>query len=644
MKKIKKFFSALLLGSTLFLICTTFFILYTISKAPSLDIEKLYTKNTTKIFDCNDNLITTLGAKKSEWVNYDEISKNMINAIICIEDERFFEHNGIDNKRIFSATIKNIFSLEFKEGASTINQQLIKNVFLTNEKKLSRKIKEIYLSLKLDQKLSKNQILECYLNNILYGKQIYGIKQASKTYFHKNPSDLTISEAAFLAGMIQMPNYYNPYINPTKCQERRNLVLEQMYKKKYINSYELEKYKNINILDEIKELHSDNEFSIYSSYVSYCIYEARNKYGYDPYLGGIDIYTNYDPNISHYINEVMKSDTINTNIELGIVAMDKMGKIEGIGGSREKNVMGINYALVKHQPGSTIKPLLDYAPAIEYLGYGSGTLINDEKMSYKNGFPIRNWDLLYKGNITIRQSLVESRNIPAIKLFNEVGYERCYEMAKKMGLNPEECIYESNAIGGYDNGYSVLEMTNAYQALANNGIFIKGYAIREIKGEINVKYKSESNVAMSYETAYIINDILKDIGNRSSYIDGLNICAKTGQTNFDLDTINKYKIPSNATKDSWYIGYNPDKIIGVWTGFSKLNSNNYFDNITKNIARDTFKSLMKKYASFNNNSFYCPSTLVRVKINKKSGLLATQDTSYKDIGIEIFKKGTEPKS
>lgn len=640
---LKIFLLTILIGSTVFLVFTTFFILITISQVKELDTNLLYKNDTIRIYDNQDNLITTLGSKKSEWISINEISENMKNAIVSIEDERFFSHKGIDYKRIFSAAFHNVKKGSLQEGASTINQQLIKNVYLSNEKTFTRKIKEIYLAVKLDKKLTKDQILECYLNNILFGKQIIGIKDASLYYFYKDPSDLTITEAAFLAGMVQLPNYYNPDTNYEASLNRRNLVLKKMHELGYIKDTEIDSYLNHPLKDDLKENRTMLNFSLYSSYLDLVINELRSDYEYD---GEIKIYTNYDSEINYYIHQIMTSDDFlcREEIQAGIVAMDcKSGAIEGIGGLRRPDVSGINYAITKHQPGSTIKPILDFAPAIEYLNYGTGTLIDDSKINYQNGSSIHNWDYKYKGLITTRQALVESRNIPALKLFKEVGPEKCFNLARKAGLNPEDDIYEANSIGGFTYGYSVLEMTNAYQALANNGIYIEGKTIRYVEGAKKIKEATQS-VAMSYQTAYMINDMLIDIANITTPIKGLKIAAKTGQTNFDANTLKSYNIPKGAVKDSWYIGYTPDKVLGVWTGFSNVSSINYFDQGEKNICRNIFKELISKYAPYNHNSFYKPDNIVYSTIDKKTGRLATNETPYSDKATEIFLRGSEPKS
>lgn len=632
-KKLKLFLLIISICSTIFLASTTFFILYTINTV-ELDLNKLYRAESNYIYDINDDLMAITGVEKRNYVNLNQISKNMINAILSIEDKRFYQHHGLDYKRIFSSLITDIKAGSFKEGGSTINQQLIKNTHLSNEKKITRKIKEMYLAVKLDNNLSKDQILECYLNTVLFGKQIYGIKEASLSYFGHEPSELTISEAALLAGMVQSPNRYDPTKNYDEALKRRNLVLLQMYKNNLISNseYQKEASKAIKLVSN----HCPISYHLYSSYLDLIANELK-EYNIDKNTG-LHIHTSFNPTMSNKMIDIVNKHILREDICVGICLIDSnTGLIEGIYGRRDTDSFGLNYALVKHQPGSTIKPILDYAPAIEYLGYGTGTLILDEEMTYQNGTKINNWDHKFKGNITIRKALVESRNIPAVKLFNEVGHKKCFQLAQKFGIFPEEYIYEANAIGGFINGYSVLEMTNAYQALANNGKFIKSRTIRYIDGyQIN---NPKESVAVSYETSYMLNHMLKDVGKNNTPIYSLDICAKTGQTNFDEETLTKYHIPKGSVKDAWYIGYTPQKVIGIWTGFKKLTTTSYLDYDEKNLCKEIFKELITLYQPFNQTEFYLPNTISFIPIDISTGLAPTEDSLFSNIKTEIFKIG-----
>ena len=653
LKAFKHTLTIMILAQILFFFIGAFFITEAIKKAPNLNLKDLYPNDSTMIYDDNNHLIAEIGNKKQEWISYNEISKNMIDAIVSIEDERFYLHNGIDIKRLFGALKNDILSLSLKEGASTITQQVIKNVYLSKEKTFDRKIQEIYLALNLEQKLSKNQILEAYLNNILFGKRIYGIKRASIHFFNVLPSELTISMAATLAGLVQLPNYYDPFKNPEKAQERRNIVLKQMLKNGYISDYTYQKTINHSILEDLNKGDYQSEYQYYSTFIDYTIDEALESYGIDAYNGGVKIYTTLSLNIQDEINKIM-DNSLETfpdeNIKAGIIYLNNQnGEILGIGGSRSIDAYGLDYATkVKHQPGSTIKPILDYAPAFEFLNYGTGTAIKDFEMNYQDGTKIKNWDGLYKGNITIRDALKESRNIPSVYLFNEVGHEKAFSFAMNLGIKKEKNIYESNAIGGFDEGYTVLEIANAYQAFANEGKFIKAHSIKKIvtKDE-TINANIPSYIAMKKTTAFMINDILRDVSLYSGYdVNGMHMMAKTGQTNYDIDTINKYNIPINATKDSWFVGYTNLYTCAIWTGYDVIKENNYLDYSKKDIPRYLVKTLLKKYGNYGPNPYQMPIGLVNVAIEKghENTYLAGRNTSYYLKRYEYFIVGSEPKT
>lgn len=629
--------------SFLFFIYFFMYTYNTINEYKEVDLDELYNESNTQIFDVNGNLLCELGIKKSEIIDYNEISINMINAIVSIEDNDFFYHDGVNYKRIIQAGINNIIKGEFDQGASTITQQLVKNVYLSNEKSIKRKISEVYLSTKIEKMLTKEEILECYLNNILFCNRIYGVEKASNYFFNHNCSELSIEEASLLAGIIQLPNYYNPLINPDKAEERRNLVLLKMYENNYITEEEYNSALNIHVKDYV---YSNSILEYNNSYIDTVITEIINDYGIDPYSNSIKIYTYYNPLIQNEIDKQI-NNLDNDNIKVGIIAIDNItGKIEGIGGSRENDEYGINYATkVNIQPGSTIKPILDYGPAIEYLNYGTGSILSDYLIEYNNGDKVKNWDNKFKGYISLRKSLSESRNIPSINLFNEVGKEKCFEFSSKIGIIKKEDIYEANAIGGFSEGYTVLEIANAYASFANMGEYIKAKTISSFEMDgIFIKQEKEKIRAMKESTAFMINNILHDVVKNSKYnIDGLYLSCKIGQTNYDYITMEKYNIPSNATKDSWYVGYTKEKTICVWCGYD--NYNYYISNDEIHLSQELWKSLMIKYCNnYPYEEYKTPDNVIRVKVDVSKNIpyLASEESSIYNIYNEYFIKGTEP--
>lgn len=590
------------------------------------------------IYDKNDNLVSTNSYYYS-YVPIDEISKNIINAFISIEDRNFYKHNGFNIKRIISSLYNNIANNDI-HGASTITQQYVKNIYLSNEKTLERKLKEIAIAFNLEKKYTKNQILEAYLNSILFGENIYGIKMASLYYFNKNPKDLNLSEACYLAGMIQAPNYYNAYNNPSKANERKNIVLKAMLDSNYITQSDYEREINIDIKEllSVKSLGYKGYISSYIDYIYSILPESID--------GTKDIYTYLDVNIQKDLYNIItnKYELFNDDsLNCAIVVLDnKNYGVLAIAGNRNTDKKVLDYAsAIKLQPGSVIKPILDYAPAIEYLGYSPATLINDEPYTYKDGTIVNNYDDSFLGVISLRKALSDSRNIPAIKLFNEVGYERAFEFAGKIGIFSNE-IYEADAIGGAKNGYTLLELANAYQAFANLGYYKKATGIRKLQLENSTIYNDDPAIlAMKPTTAWLINNILHDVFKNSSYnLTNTYLMAKTGQTNYDFKTLKKYNIPVNATKDSLLVAYTKDLTIGVWVGYNTISSNNYLDRYKKNIPRNIMKILLGKYA--NDNEYYdiIPGITKKYITNYNNQIFLAKDNGY----YEYFVLGTEPYS
>lgn len=591
--------------------------------------------NPIKIYDHENNIIAT-DSIYYEYESINNISDTIINAFIAIEDKNFYSHNGISVKRILKAIYNNTFNGTF-HGASTITQQYVKNAHLTSEQTLKRKLNEMSIALLLEQKYTKDQIMEAYLNTILFGSNIYGIKMASKYYFNKNPSQLDINEAAYLAGMIKAPNRYDAYKNIELANERKNKVLFEMKELNFINNTDYNKYININIDNNLSKGFINTPSMYLNSYVDYLYQSISNNNEIK------EIYTYLDVDIQRELYNIVNDsydlfsdDKLNCAI---IVIDNETYGVKAIMGNRNQNRGVINYASnIKLQPASTIKPILDYAPAIEYLSLTPATIIADEKYSYQNGTPIKNYDNNYLGNITLRTALKDSRNIPAIKLFNMVGADKAFEFAFKLGIT-SDVISEADAIGGATYGYTLLDIANAYSAFANLGYYKQASPIKKINYVNNTYYNnSKKTLVMKPTTAYLINSILHDVFKDSSYdLKNTYLMAKTGQTNFDSITRKKYNIPNDATKDSLLVAYTKDLTIGVWIGYEKIENNQYIDLKKKHIPRNIMRIIMNKFAKDNN---YYPII---------DGITQKQITIYNDVAYlsnngyyEYFEIGTEP--
>ena len=595
--------------------------------------------NPIYIYD-NKNELVTSDSYYYTYASITEISPNLINAVISAEDKDFYKHIGISVPRIISSTLTNIKEGKIISGASTITQQYIKNAYLTSEKSYKRKINEVALAIQLEKVYSKDQILEAYLNTILFGGNIYGINMASLYYFNKKPIDLSINEAAVLAGMIQLPNYYNPFSNFSEVNKRKNIVLKRMLEEKYIHTDEYNTYIN----EGVESLINKGFINKYTNYLSPYLDFLYQSIPYNnKQVNKVYTYLNTDIQKDLYnilTNEygLFNDDSLNASI---VVLDNKTYGILALAGNRSFDQRVLNYATdIKLQPGSTIKPILDYAPAIEYLNYNPASIIVDEPYNYHTGESLKNYDNKYLGSITLRKALSSSRNIPAVKLFNEVGYEKAFSFANKLGLQIPKTIYESDSIGGGNYNYTLLELANAYQAFANLGYYKKASLIKSVEYDIDTYENNSSPIlVMKPTTAFLINDILHDVFKNSIYnLNKTFLMAKTGQTNYDKITQNKYNIPSNATKDSLIIAYTKDITIGVWVGYNKLENGKYLDSNKKNIPKNIMKILMNKYA-LDNQYYEIPDGIVKkyITIHNDKAYLSKSNGYY-----EYFQEGSEP--
>ena len=398
----------------------------------------------------------------------------------------------------------------------------MKNYFLTAEKTISRKAQEAWLAIQLERKYTKEEIFELYVNKVFMSERTVGIATASDVYFGKSLKDLTLPEAALLAGMPQSPNNYNPFNNPDKAENRKNIVLSLMNQHGYITEAEMKKAQATSITDSlVKEEKRGQQSDVpYDSFISQVIKEIENKYPeINIYTDGLKIHTTLDKNAQDYVDQIMYENEIvpfpDEKFQAGITLLDtKTGEIRALGGNRNKEIdFGLNYATsFPRQPGSTIKPILDYGPAIEFLKWGTYETIVDEPYKYSTGQTINNWDHKHLGPISMREALGRSRNVPALKAMQEAGLENAKDFANGIGLDLTE-VYESSAIGGLEHGVTTLQMAGAYSAFGNNGYYTEPHSVKEIEFRDGTKINltPETKVAMSDYTAFMISDMLKSV-------------------------------------------------------------------------------------------------------------------------------------
>lgn len=622
---------------------------------PELNPELLKDPVSSTILDKDDEEIATMsGAENREVVSIQEIPELVQDATLAIEDVRFHEHFGLDVRRIFGAVVANVREGYGSEGASTISQQVIKRSFLTPEKTIKRKVQEAYLAVKLEQRYSKEQILEMYLNKIYYGKGAYGIKTAAETYFQKELDELTVSEAALLAGLPQRPHYLDPSTNPEAAEKRRDTVISAMLKYGFIKEAEAEEAKAIKVADMLNV--KEKEETKYEAFIDQVFNEVEQIEGLssrDIYESGLTIHTTLDIKAQEHVEEIIENDNYypDEKFETGIILLDtETGEVRAVGGGRhkleeEKQKRRLNFATqITRQPGSVIKPILAYGPAIEHLKWSTAKLIKDEKLVI-NGHEIRNWDRTHRGRVAMRNALEWSYNVPAVNTFLEVGADQTREFAEGLGIplkNDE--VTPSYAIGGFKHGISPLQLAGAYAAFGNEGIYNEPHLVRKIVfpdgREINTK--PEPVAAMSDYTAYMVTDMLKTVVQSGTGTRGrapsLPMAGKTGTTNL------KEGIVGNGTSDGWFAGYTTRYTAAVWTGYEETTQETYIKNeIGSRVAQTIVKEVLTQASQgIETPDFKKPSSVVEVPIEIGTEKKPSAFTPKDKIRYELFVRGTEP--
>ena len=665
------------------------FMLYIKKEADPIYIpSQLEAPENTTFLDINNMEYAKLGTEVRQKVTYDELPQVLIDALVATEDSRFFQHNGFDAPRFIKAAIGQVLGKSDAGGASTITMQVVKNTFTdpfatSGMSGIVRKFKDIYLAIfKLEKNCTKEKIIEYYVNNHYLGGNIYGVQEAAETYFGKNVSDINLSEAAILAGMFKSPLYYRPTVYPEHAEERRQTVLYLMKRHGYITEEE-EKLANSIPVESLTVSNSSTNNSIYQGYIDTVVQEISDKYSINAYTTPLLVYTNLDRSKQDAVNSVFNGETynwINDKVQAGVSVLDSQtGKILAIGNGRNVNgrvasdIGKLNYATdISRQPGSTAKPLFDYGPGIEYNNWSTYTLFDDAPYTYSNGRSIKNWDNGYFGVITMRRALSTSRNIPALKAFQQVNNDKIKEFVLNLGLTPEICetgykynketdlcenkkdksdtkspskIHEAHSIGAFSPGTNPLEMSAAYAAFSNGGTYHEPYSVNKIifksTGE-EIVHEDKSNKAMSDATAFMISSILQDVALTGGT--PKNVACKTGTTNYDSQTMSNYGLPSDAIRDSWVVGYSTKTVIALWYGYDFIDSEYCLHNLPATIQKDKiFKALINAGAmESNREAFTQPSSVSKVGVVAGSDPPMLPGAYTGEVVYEYFKKGYEP--
>lgn len=609
---------------------------YYAKDAPELTDKKLDATVSSKLYTQDGELFEDLGAEKREKISANELPKTLEDAIVSVEDRRFYKHIGVDPIRIIGSALSN-FTSGGLQGGSTLTQQLIKLSFFSTsaeDQTLKRKAQEAWMAVRLEQKKSKQEILTYYVNKVYMSNGLYGMETASEMYFGKKLSELSLPQTALLAGMPQAPSAYDPYVYPDQAKKRRDTVLYTMLQNEKISQTEYDQAVNVPVTDGLQELtQSDDNAKIVDNYVKEVINEVQEKTDKNVYTDGLEIYTNLDLDAQKKLYDIVNTDQYvsypDDEMQVASTLIDtNTGKVKAqIGGRHiaEDVTLGNNLAVnTSRDFGSTMKPVTDYGPAFEYLKYSTGKTITDAPYNYEGtSTPVGNWDNQYMGTITLRQALYLSRNVPAVKLFNEVGSDKVASFLKNLGIE-YSTIHQSNAISsnteeqdGTKYGASSLKMAAAYAAFANGGTYYKPQYVNKIVFQDGTEetYEPDGKTAMSPETAYMITDILKDTitegTGTNAQIAGLYQAGKTGTSNYTDDEYAKLGISSGVYPDILFAGYTPNYSISVWTGYNKKMTP--VTSESSHVASDVYRELMQ-YVSANvtNTDWEMPSGLIRV--------------------------------
>ena len=611
---------------------------YYASSAPKISQSELASQNGTTIYDSQNRVISRLGLQKREYAKDSQVPATLKHAVVSIEDRRFYKHHGVDPIRIVGAATANIFGRsDGMQGGSTLTQQLVKlSVFSTaaSDRTFKRKAQEAWLAINVERHFSKNQILDFYINKVYMGNGVYGMQTAAQYYYGKDLNQLSLSQLALLAGMPQSPTYYNPLSTNTQAAtRRRNEVLNAMARSKYITQAQADKAAQESITADLDSSHGNTsngdvnvDEKVIDPYIKEVLADLQSK-GYNPYNDGLQVHTNIDLAAQKHLYTAA-NDTVpfqSSQMQAGVAVTDPHnGQVVAmLGGRHTGNVVyGLNRAVqTNRSSGSTAKPLMDYGPAIEYLQWPTFKAVQDTKFYYPGtSIALHDFDNKYKGTMTMRAALVQSRNVPAIRTLQDVGIKRATTFLNGLGISQKKPYTLQNGIGLY---ISPLQVSAAYAAFANGGTYYEPYYISSITTQDgNVKrFSSKGHQAMNKATAYMMTDMLKGVftdsqgSGREANISGVNQAGKTGTTNYPGGN-------QSGVMDSWMAGYTKNYSIAVWTGYDRPQSASPISDTYTNSAQWLYKDEMQYLDSRNHASNWkMPDTVEAVRVNGKRQLV-----------------------
>ena len=644
------------LGVFLILVAGVGLFAYYAKDAPNISRADLESGGSSGLYNTNGKFIMSLGTEKRLYVKDSKDLQLLKDAIVSVEDKRFYRDKlGIDPIRIAGSMLTNAKSKSISAGGSTITQQLVKlTKFSTaaSQRTLRRKAQEAWLAMRVQREYSHDEILEFYINKVYMNYGNTGIGTAANYYYGKKIGDLDLAQTAMLAGMPNRPTVYNPYTYPEYAKYRRNIVLKAMLNNKKISQEQYDEARKESIKKGLK-LHNQRKQSnlrkINDPYVKEAIAEVRAK-GFDPFRDNLKITINMDQKAQKKLYQLANNGQVpftNDKMQIGASVVDPSnGHVVAILGGRHlpsSVQLGLDRAVqTTRSTGSSIKPVLDYGPAIEYLNWSTAKMLDDSKYVYPGtNVQLYDWDNKYDGMMTMRHALEQSRNVPAVKTLREVGIKRAAKFAGKMDINVPKDSGLSVAIGA---NASSLQMAGAFSAFATMGIYHKPQFVSKIETPdgLTRNYDSEGIRVMSKATAYMITDMLKGVikhgSGTNAQIRGLYHAGKTGSVKYSEQDLARYPAYATTPKDSWFVGYTPSYSIGVWTGYDNLKDGT-ISGIGQQSAQLFYKNMMTYLMRNKENvDWQKPDSVIRAKIARNSNPPEVSSTGE----WQLFVRGHSP--
>lgn len=635
-----------------------FFIVFDVANWQRLDPSRLHgLAQTSSLYDADGELMSELrGAENRTLVSLDEVPRHTQLAFIAAEDLRFYTHKGIDVYRIFGALRSNLRSGSRVEGASTITQQLAKLTHLSSEKTIRRKLEEISLAFQIERQYSKDEILEMYLNTVYFGRGAYGLQTAAHVFFGVDVKELTLVQSASLAAAIKAPSVYAPHTNPENNKSRRNYILQTMQENGFITQEEYDEAAG----QSLWVLAEQEDMQVYSWYVDEVLRESSERLGLttdEVIRGGFSIYTAYDGRLQRIADDVYADSSLfpsnasdGTPMQSAMAVVDvSSGAVHAMIGGRDYAVKrGLNRATqMRRQPGSALKPLAVYGPALE-KGYTTASVLLDQKTTFAGGYTPKNAGDRYYGNVTMRSAVRNSLNTTAVRLLDEIGIDSSIEYLTKMGIPTQESDRNlSLALGSMTYGVTPVELAAAYVPYANGGVYFEPYCVEKIvssRGDVVYRHEASGKRVISEQNAYLMTSMLQSVVSSGTGTRMLSantpVAGKTGTVSM-----------SGGNRDIWMAAYNTELSVTVWMGFDQTDAKHKIPNgITggKNTASIAAAFFKKAYADRDKPKFTEPDGLVWLTLDKRAitargSVMLAGDTTPKDYRFsEVFTASNRP--